>query len=62
MAASLLDSAISVAVADIDQYDVMDELDQLELAESVATLVTEQGRSKRGVDGMCIESCEGEKF
>ena len=62
MAASLLDSAISAAVADIDQYDVMDELDQLEQAESEATLPTEQGRSKRGIDGKCIGSCEGEKF
>ena len=59
MAASLLDSAISAAVADVDQFDVLDELD---LTEAMAILPTDEGRSKRGIDGKCITSCKDVKL
>lgn len=56
MAASLLDSGISDAVADVDQFDVFDDLDLFEQAEPVtaATQPPGEDRSKRGVDGRCI--------
>ena len=58
MAASLLDSGISAALADIGRFDVLDNLDQLQQAQSGTTPPTDQGRSKRGVEGKCIRSFE----
>ena len=60
MAASLLDSSISEAVADVDEFDVFDDLDFLEQAIPVTstTQPPDEDRSKRGIDGKCIAPCD----
>lgn len=59
MAASLLDSRISEAVADVDQFDVFDDLDLMEQATPVTTTTQppDEDRSKRGIDGKCLGPC-----